>query len=145
MPGAWEASRSLEPTRRRDVVWDENSLTYQDRVKPPPGFTLSPIQIAKETIYFRQEDAGTLTYRASYWELSEGQTKVLTECTLSVATSGDWAAVGFDSTNIASPENAAPTDHGGGLRRGKVERRLQPAKSRPPLSDLVPGRIELAG
>lgn len=96
-PGAWTASRDLERKRQRQhIEWDETSLTYQDRVKAAPSFTLAPINAAKETIFLRREASGALTYRGSYWEATEGRRKVLTECTLRRARTEDWQAVGVE-------------------------------------------------
>ncbi len=98
-PGVWTTDRDLVRTRQRqEIKWTENSLMYRDRVKPIPGAMFIPLpNAAKETIYFRLEADGALTYRGSYWEATEGRGRVLTECTLPRAKPEDWRAVGLEA------------------------------------------------
>lgn len=99
-PGALTARRTLvRHYRRQHIEWGNDSLTYQDRIKAAPSafFLPLPVNVAKETIFLRHEPSGALTYQASYWEMSEGRKRVLTECTLPRAGPEDWRAVGLDN------------------------------------------------
>jgi hypothetical protein len=91
------SERNLVRRYRRTVVdWGEDSLTYGDRIEPKPSFTLAPVNAAREEISLRKEPSGSLTYKATYWEWTEGS-RVLSDCTFPPASSSDWKSVGVES------------------------------------------------
>lgn len=121
VPGAYTGKLNLVRTRRRQTIeWTEDSLTWGDRIKPKPSFTLAPVNAARIGVYLRREPSGAMVYRATYWEALGGAREVWTECKLPVAKAEDWLAVGFEgpvaaqagarrATDTTHPANRAPT------------------------------------
>lgn len=96
-PFARTSTRDLVRRRKRmEVTWGADSLTYRDRIKPQPSFTIAPVNVAREEIFLRLDPSGALTYHAGYWELTEKH-RVLTDCTLPPATPADWRSVGVEA------------------------------------------------
>jgi hypothetical protein len=91
------SERSLVRRYRRNVIsWGEDSLRFKDRIEPLPSFTLAPVNVVTEEFFLRKEQDGALTYQATSWWLTEGES-VLTYCTLPPATDDDWRSAGVES------------------------------------------------